>query len=71
MTAKKFPLPKRFNAGLSEKAYKHLRKLNKKYHYGNNYILTLILENSEAVLDAEALDKVFKDFEREYGSPRK
>ena len=57
MAAKRFPLPKRFNAALSEKAYEQLRALNAKYYYGNNYLLTIILENFDAIADAEAVER--------------
>ncbi len=66
---KRYPLPKRFNAAMSEKAYENLRALNAKYHYGNNYLLTILLENLDAVTDADALEKVFADFKAEYGAP--
>ena len=69
MAAKRFPLPKRFNAALSEKAYEQLRALNAKYYYGNNYLLTIILENFDAIADAEAVERVFGDFKAEYGAP--
>ena len=69
MPAKRYPLPKRFNAALSEKAYAKLRELNGQYHYGNNYLLTILLENFDAVVDAAAVDKVFADFANEYGAP--
>ena len=45
MAAKRYPLPKRFSAALSEKAYANLRALNAEYGLGNNYILTVLLEN--------------------------
>ena len=69
MAAKRFPLPKRFNAALSEKAYEQLRALNDKYHYGNNYLLTIILENFDAITEADAVEQVFADFQAEYGAP--
>ena len=69
MPAKRYPLPKRFNIALSEKAYENLRGLNEKYHYGNNYLLTILLENLEEVTDATALEKVFAAFREEYGAP--
>lgn len=70
MTSKRFPLPKRFNAALSEDAYQKLRTLSTKYGYGNNYILTILLESLDDVVNAELLDKAFRDFEAEYGSPK-
>jgi hypothetical protein len=70
MTAKRYPLPKRFTAALSEKAYAQLRALNDKYHYGNNYLLTVLLENLDAIADAEAIERAFGAFADENGAPR-
>ena len=69
MAAKRFLLPKRFNVALSEKAYANLRALNDKYHYGNNYLLTILLENFAAIADADTVDDVFATFKEEYGAP--
>jgi len=69
MAAKRFPLPKRFNVALSDKAYANLRALNDKYHYGNNYLLTVLLENLNTIIDADAVDQVFAAFKEEYGAP--
>lgn len=69
MAAKRYPLPKRFSAALSEKAYTQLRALNEKYHYGNNYLLTIILENFEDITSIDAVEKAFSDFAAEYGAP--
>ncbi len=66
---KRYPLPKQFSAALSEKAYENLRALNAKYHYGNNYLLTILLENLDAISDSEALEKAFAEFAAEYGAP--
>ena len=66
---KRFSLPKRFNAALSEKAYENLRALNARYHYGNNYLLTILLENLDTITNSEAVEKVFADFKAEYGAP--
>ena len=66
---KRYPLPKRFSAALSEKAYDNLRALNDKYHYGNNYLLTILLENLDTITDGDALEKAFADFKSEYGAP--
>ena len=66
---KRYPLPKRFSAALSEKAYDNLRALNAKYHYGNNYLLTILLENLDSIADADAVEKVFAEFAAEYGAP--
>ena len=69
MPAKRFPLPKRFNAALSEKAYARLRALNARYRYGNNYLLTILLEHFDDIVDERALDRVFAEFAAEYGTP--
>lgn len=66
---KRYPLPKRFGAALSEKAYENLRALNAKYHYGNNYLLTILLENLDEIADSDAMEKAFADFKAEYGAP--
>lgn len=69
MSAKRFPLTKRFSAALSEKAYENLRALNARYHYGNNYLLTILLENLDVIADEAAVERVFAEFEAEYGAP--
>ena len=69
MAPKRYPLPRRFNAALSEKAYAQLRSLNEKYGYGNNYLLTVLLENLERISNQDALEHAFTVFEAEYGAP--
>jgi hypothetical protein len=69
MKSKRYPLSKRFNVALSEKAYKNLRALNEKYRYGNNYLLTILLENFEQITNNESVEKVFADFQAEYDAP--
>ena len=69
MPAKRFALPKRFSAALSEKAYENLRALNARYHYGNNYLLTILLENLDEITDKDEVERVFAEFEAEYGAP--
>lgn len=71
MAVKRYPLPKRFNAALSEPAYARLRELNSKYQFGNNYLLTILLENLDSICDSEALDRAFAEFAREFGAPAK
>ena len=66
---KRFPLPKRFNAALSEDAYAELRKLNAKWKLGNNYLLVVLLEKLNDFADQDALDRAFEDFIDEYGAP--
>ena len=69
MAAKRFPLPRRFSASMSEKAYARLRALSEKYGYSNNYLLTVILENFERIADEGAVDEIFAEFAAEYGAP--
>ena len=69
MTKKRYPLPKRFNVALSEEAYTNLRALNAKYGLGNNYLLTVLLENLEQVSTDKKLEKMFSDFIKEFGAP--
>ena len=67
--AKRYPLPKRFNAALSEEAYAKLRELNAKWHLGNNYLLVVLLEKLDSYADPDALDHAFSEFIAEYGAP--
>lgn len=67
---KRYPLPKRFNAALSEAAYARLRALNAKYGLGNNYLLVVLLEKLDEIADPEALEKAFDEFIEEYGAPK-
>ena len=67
--AKRYPLPKRFNAALSEAAYARLRELNAKWGLGNNYLLVVLLENLDAIADADALERAFNEFIDEYCAP--
>ena len=66
---KRYALPKRFNAALSENAYEQLRKLNQQWGLGNNYLLVVLLEKLEEYADQEKLDQVFADFINKYGAP--
>ena len=67
--AKRYPLPKRFNAAMSEAAYSRLRALNAEYGLGNNYLLTVLLENLDEIDGEKRLDCVFRRFIDEYGAP--
>ena len=67
--AKRLPLPKRFNASLTEAAYARLRALNAEWGLGNNYLLVVLLENLDEVAEPEALARVFERFIDEYGAP--
>ncbi|MCV0428074.1 MAG: hypothetical protein K5905_21675, partial [Roseibium sp.] len=63
------PLPKRFNAAMTEKAYANLRALNEDWHYGNNYLLTIILENFDEIVDQDRFHEVMREFVSVYGQP--
>ena len=69
MASKRLPLPKRFNLGLTEKAYARLRELNGQYGLGNNYLLTVLLENLDAFADPARLKGAFDAFIAAYGAP--
>lgn len=69
MRQKRYPLPNRFNAAMSEEAYTRLRALNADYGLGNNYLLTVLLERLDDCADPARLDAAFRDFIAEYGAP--
>jgi len=66
---KRLPLPVRRSMNLTEEAYKKLRDLNQTYQLGNNYLLTVLLENLDTIADPDKLDATYKDFIAEYGAP--
>ena len=69
MAKKRYPLPKRFAAALSDPAYARLRALNAEYGLGNNYLLCVLLENLDEIADPHALRRAFERFMAEYGAP--
>ncbi len=69
MAKKRYPLPKRFAAALSDPAYARLRALNAEYGLSNNYLLTVLLENLDEIADDQALRHAFETFISEYGAP--
>ena len=66
---KRMSLPKRFNCALSEAAYKRLREINAQTGLGNNYCLTVLLENLDEVAPPERLVSVYQRFIAEYCPP--
>ena len=66
---KRLPLPKRFNAALTEAAHARLRGLNAEYGLGNNYLLSVLLERLDDFADPARLDAAFRGFISEYGAP--
>ena len=69
MTNKRLPLPRRFNVAMTDKAYARLRGLNEEWHFGNNYLLTVLLEHFDEVVDETALKTVMAEFIETYGQP--
>jgi hypothetical protein len=68
-TPKRLPLPKKFACSLTEPAYDRLRALNAAHGLGNNYCLTVLLENLDAIADRDKLDAAFAAFIDAYGAP--
>jgi hypothetical protein len=66
---KRYPLPKRLDAALSEQAYANLRAMNARWGLSNNYLLTVLLENVNTVADQEDLDRAFRRFIDQHGAP--
>ena len=48
------PLPKRFNVAMTDEAYANLRVLADESGLGNNYVLTVLLEDMDRVIDRGA-----------------
>ncbi len=48
------PLPKRFSVAMTDQAYANLRELAAESCLGNNYVLTVLLENMDRVIDRAA-----------------
>lgn len=55
------PLPKRFNAGVSEDAYANLRRLASESGLSNNYVLTVLLEYADELITPEAFQRCVDD----------
>jgi hypothetical protein len=66
MAAKRYPIPKRFNAAMSEAAYARLRELADRYCLGNNYCLTVLLERLDDIADRDRLDAAFASWRNEH-----
>lgn len=66
---KRYPLPKRFNAALSEAAYACLRAIDADTGLGNNYCLTVLLENLDEIADRDRLAEAYRRFIHERCGP--
>lgn len=69
MPRRRYPLPKRFTVSLSEPAYRQLRDLNASYGLGNNYLLTVLLENLDEIANPDGMARAFERFVSNYGAP--
>ncbi len=67
--AKRLPLPVRRQMNLTENAYERLRALNAEYGLGNNYLLTVLFEHYDELVDKDSERRVFEKFIQEYGAP--
>lgn len=55
------PLDKRFSVGLTGAAYANLRVLAERSGLGNNYVLTVLLEEMGRVVDLDAFDAAVRE----------
>ena len=55
------PLDKRFHARLSDEAYANLRVLAEETGLGNNYVLTVLLEDMDRTIDRAAFRTAVRD----------
>ena len=55
------PLDKRFNVGMTVEAYANLRALAERSCLGNNYVLTVLLEDMDRIVDLDAFDRAVRD----------
>ena len=68
---KRFALPKRFSAAMSEKAYARMRAISAETGLSNNYILTVVFENLDHIAKPGTVEKTLAAFVAEYGAPEK
>lgn len=62
MAKKRYPLPKRFSASLSEAAYARLRAINAETGLSNNYCLTVLLEQLDELVEPAELSAAYRNF---------
>ena len=61
------PLPKRFPAAMTEKAYGNLRLLAAESGLGNNYVLTVLLEEMDRTVDRAAFRQAAREMLERHG----
>jgi hypothetical protein len=66
VAAKRFPLPARFRAAVSDDAYAQLRALSARYGLSNNYCLTVLLERLDEIAEPDRLQAAFRAFRDDY-----
>ena len=60
------PLDKRFNLGLTAEAYANLRVLAAETGLGNNYVLTVLLEDMDHSIDRAAFRRAAEEMLRRH-----
>jgi hypothetical protein len=55
------PLPKRVPVALTEQAYANLRALAAETGLGNNYVLTVLLEDMDRTIDRDAFRRAARE----------
>jgi hypothetical protein len=68
MRRKRLPLPRRFNAALTEAAYARLHALGVPHGLGNDYLLSVLLEGRDDMAVPQELDRMRAAFKAEYGA---
>lgn len=65
------PLEKRFNVAMTPEAYANLRALAEESGLGNNYVLTVLLENMPRTIDREGFRSAVRELVEKHCPPPK
>ena len=63
------PLEKRFSVAMTPEAYANLRVLAEETGLGNNYVLTVLLENMERTLNRDAFTAAVAEMLAKHAKP--
>ncbi len=63
------PLEKRFNVAMTPEAYANLRRLAEDSGLGNNYVLTVLLENMARTIDRDGFRQAVRELVEKHGPP--
>ena len=63
------PLDQRFKAAISDEAYANLRALAEDSCLGNNYVLTVLLENMDRIIDRAAYREAVREMLEKHAKP--